>query len=374
MSHGIQAGVDHMAATETRTIWHAGETVENGTLVEVPVIFNADGSPDYESTVLAMGAAVFPDGSDNDVSGTEPIAIVEKNDNGQWIVRGEPIETHVATVSPSGRYLGTVTSGYQPVSGRFLFAEWVLNLARAGGKPESLGTFDGGRSFFHCCQVADEWHVPGDHSPMRTLFNLLAGHDGTRGILGAFDNFRVICKNTGKAFERSHASDEGNARARVERAWQSIKHTVSAKDRVRDAVAWITDGRARALSEQQMLAQLASKVVSRSEVDAFVDRYISIPKDATKRTQSIRENQRESFLQVLQDVNDLGNHALGGSGISAYGLLQGVTRFEDHIAPVKAKDQPVGVRRAFRSFLGERDIEKETARDMIEEMVMVRPR
>ena len=160
-----------------------------------------------------------------------------------------------------------------------------------------------------------------------------------------------------------------DAMERSKNAWVMIRHTLNAAERIQDAVAWISDGKARAESEQALMARLASKVISRAEVEQFVSDYIAIPNDATKRAKSLREGQREDFKAILQDVQDLGNNAMSAAGISAYGLLQAVTRFEDWSAPVRSKS--VGTRRAFRSFLGERELEKATAQDRIMELAQL---
>ncbi len=353
MAHGLVKGIDRMATTSLETIWHRAETEGDGRLIEVEPIPN-----DNEGTIIAMGAKVWPVDADNDVAGTKPI-----------YCEGIEVKSHIATVSPSGRILGIVTKGYQTIEFRgSVFNEWLLALARAGGKPETLGTFDGGRNMFATLQVADSWQVPGDHSETRSLFNIIANNTGESANKASMATFRVVCANTSAAYSSAHEAMGKDGASRAKNAWVSIRHTTNAKERMQDAVGWITDGRKRAETERAMLDRMAMQLIDRKQVEDFVASYINIPADLKGRALAIRENQRESFQATMQDLKDLGNHALGSAGISAYGLLQAVTRYEDWVSSCRSKDVPVGTRRAFRAFLGERETEKATARDQILEM------
>ena len=348
MAHKLESGVDRMVSTRRDTIWHRDETEADGRLLIIA-------PSDPESTVLEGAAYVWPDGADNDVVGTKPLVTAD----------GTPIASHVATVSRTGRVLGVVGKDYNPIAFKYLMSEWILALARAGGNLETLGTFNGGRNFFGCMEVADAWRVPGDHSDTRGLLNVTGSHDGTGGLRASFQSFRVVCSNTDAMFADAHdAITDATEKAR--RAWVTVRHSANAEERIKDAVQWIIDGRARVESERQLMARLAAKSLSKQEVDAFVNQYINVPDDASNRVRSIRGNDRDAFVATLRDVQDLGNHALTGAGISAYGLLQAVTRFEDHVSRVNnVADVPVGTRRAFRAFLGERQTEKSAARDLI---------
>lgn len=355
MAHKLVHGVDRMASTRRDTVWHATETEADGRLVIVAA------GDDAEGKLLRMAGTVWPANADNDVAGTAPLYVDSP---------AGPVEvpSHVATVSPTGRVLGVVGAGYNPVPFRVVLGQWLAALARKGGRPETLGTFDEGRSMFASMQVADSWRVPGDHSETRPLFNVVSNHTGEGGIRGSFATFRVVCSNTSAMYVEGH-DRVTSAAERARRAWVSIAHTANARERIEDAVRWIVDGRARAESERALLDRLASKVVGRNEVARFMDQYIALPADASKRTLAIRDSQRDAFYRTMRDAGDLGDHALDGRGITAYGLLQSVTHFEDHVArAVATPDAPVAVRRAFRAFLGEREAEKATARDMIVEM------
>lgn len=351
MAHKIELGVDRMATTRLDTVWHRDETLQDGRLVLV----TADAS-DNEATLLKMAGVVWPASADNDIARTVGLVTAD----------GTPVESHIATVSPSGRVLGVVTAGYEQIPFRVILTEWLLALARWGGIPETLGTFDGGRNMFGSLQVADAWRVPGDTSLTRPLFNVVSNHTGSGGIRGSFATFRVVCANTASMYTQEHDAI-ADARQRADRAWVSIRHTANAQERIQDAVAWIVDGRGRAEREQAMLARLAAKAVSAAEVDRFMERYIAKPDQATSRTSAIREAQRDAFLATLRDSADLGDHALRGSrGTTAYGLLQAVTHFEDYVARAnKTDDTPVSTRRAFRAFMGEREAEKTAAREYI---------
>lgn len=355
MAHGLVSGVDRMATTSLETIWHADDTAADGRLVQVQ-------ARDPESTLLEMSGIVWPHDADNDVERTLQITTIE----------GNAIDTHIATMSRSGRVLGVVTAGYETVSFKVLLTDLLLELARAGGVPETLGTFDAGRNMFSTLQIAESWRVPGDHSETKPFFSLLSNHTGAGGIRGSFTTIRVVCRNTSSMYSAEHDAMATDAAERARNAWFMLRHTMNVGDRIADAVDWVKDGRARAESEQALLARLAAKVIPPKDVDRFIEQYIALPDDPNaKRARTVRENQRDEFSTVLHDVADLGNHALTREGISAYGLLQAVTRFEDWVSPVRAKDQSVGTRRAFRAFLGEREAEKTTALAMIREIANV---
>jgi len=356
--HGITE-LDRIVAAETDTIWHATETKAAGTLLELPA-----GLPAAERVERAAELALA-DELDNDVAGTVPI-VATMPDGGQ-----ATIDTHLATVSRKGRVLGVVTKGYQILSGRTILDVWLRALARAGGLLEVLGTCDGGRQFFATFQVADAWKVPGDHSETRPHLNILSAHDGSRALLAMFAAFRVVCHNTAGMFAAEHERTT-TAADRAKLAWCRVPHTLNAADRMADAVQWIIEGRARMETERDLLARLAARMISPAELEKFSADYLAIPEDVSSRTRTIREKQREEWTATLQDVDDLGNHAAGPNGVSAYGLLQAVTRFEDWKSPVRAKDQPVATRRAFRAFGAERETEKATARDRILELVGLR--
>jgi len=228
-----------------------------------------------------------------------------------------------------------------------------------------LGTFDAGSGFMGALEVCAAWRVPGDDSLTEAHCNITSAHSGG-GIRASFSGFRVICRNTTMMHNANH--DATTAADKARRAWVTIMHRKNAAERMQDAVKWIKEGRQRAETEKQMLERLASKVVSTQEVEKFISKYIST-EQATPRATAIRENQREQFRGLMRDTADLGNHSLGWRGITAYGLLQSVTRFEDEVARINATDDTVNVRRAFRKFLGDRELEKQTAREYIEALV-----
>lgn len=352
MAHSIIKGIDRMASTALNTVWHAAETAADGRLVQIT-------ARDAESTLLDMAAHVWPGDADNDVARTGGLQVVEADG-----ARGALITTHKVTLSLTGRPLGIVGTGYQPVAFRVILTDWLLALARAGGNPETLGTFDAGANFFAAFQVADAWRVPGDDSLTLPFCNIVANHTGTGGIRCSFATFRAVCKNTATMFGRDHDSIT-DAAARAARAWVTIAHTANAGDRMKEAVAWVTDGRARAESERALLERLAAKLLSPAQVEQFIGDYIALPADASKQTTTNRAKAREAFIADLQ-APDLGNHGLGSKGITAYGLFQGVTHFEDWTSGARdTEDAPVGTRRAFRAFLGQRETEKSAARAQI---------
>jgi hypothetical protein len=354
-----------MATTVPETIWHRAITQADGRMVPV------EPKGDFETILLECAGIVWPKDADNDVERLVQLKLHAPGDS----VDGKVVDTHLATVSPEGRILYVVTGGYEKVPFKMILTNWLLELARAGGSIETLGTFDAGRNMFACMRVADPWRVPGDHSDMRPLFNVLSNHTGQGGIRGGFSKYRACCRNTSNMAAAEHDKRAGSASERTLNAWVTIAHRGNVEERIKSAVEWITDGRKRAESEKALLARLAAKVIAPQEVEKFVSDYIAIPSDATKRLKTVREKEREKFQTVLTDTEDLGNHELTKSGISAYGLLQAVSRYEDWFAPVRSsEDSPVGVRRAFRAFLGEREKEKATAEDRICELVGVRVR
>lgn len=355
MAHNFVEGVDRIAVSNLQGIWHRVETLAKRILAHVAP------TGDAEADALAQAAHVWPADADNDVDRMVDLQTVE----------GVAVPGWKATLSPSGRILGVVTGGYHPISGRAVFSSWLLALVRAGGIPETLGTFNAGRDFFGTVRTADAWHVPGDHSETVPYFSLTGNHTMDRGVNGMFESFRVQCANTAGQHDSAHAACT-SAQDRAQSAWVCVQHRASAEERMVQAVAWIVDGRSRAESEKAYLARLAARMVTRAEVDRFLAQYVAIPADATPRQVTIRQEQRDQFLATLQDTADLGNHALTSAGISAYGLLQGVSRFEDWVSATRGRGDdaaPVATRRAFRAFLGAREPEKQAARLWLREAV-----
>ena len=351
MAHMIVKGIDRMASTQLSTVWHAAETAADGRLTQVT-------AGDPEATLLAMAAIVWPTDHDNDVARTVALKTMEN------VV----VTSHMATVAGSGRVLGIVGSDYTTVAFRVILTDWLLGLAAAGGQPETLGTFDAGANMFASLAVADDWRVPGDDSITRFLCNVISNHKGQGGIRASFSTRRVVCKNTDAMFAQEHDSAKA-AEERARRGWVTVAHTGDAVARMADAVAWITDGKGRAESEQAMLSRMASKLVTPAGIEQFIGRYIAMPADAGKRVVANRTKAREQFITDMQ-APDLGDHGLTANGITAYGLLQAVTHFEDWSSTVRATEEaPVGTRRAFRAFLGGRTDEKVAAREHILSLV-----
>jgi len=351
MAHKIVSGTDRIATTDKRTVWHAYETEQDGRLVEVPF------QGDAETTLLQMAGHVWPIDAENDVARIVPIQTAE----------GIAAPDFQATVSASGRVLGIVSKDYEKVPFRVITTELCLALARAGGRPSTLGTFDAGRNFFSCFEVAQSWRVPGDHSDTHAFCNIIANHTGDGAIRTIFESFRDVCANTAELTARNIAA-AGTADA-FAAAITSIRHTGNVQERLRMAAQWIANGEQRAMAERELLAHMAGRKLSMADVAKFIDQYIFIAPDATDRIKAGRERERESFYATARDTADLGNHALAASGITAYGLYQAVTRFEDHVTRVnQVQDVPVGTRRAFRAFLNERGAEKNMARELILEM------
>ena len=344
MAHKIVQGIDRVAATQARTIWHADETLG--------VSLRDFTLTDPESTLLEMAGYVWPVDADNDVARTVGLQTAD----------GITIPSHVATVSRTGRVLGVVGSDYNPVPFKVILTDWLYALALAGAAPETLGTCDEGRNMFASVLVADAFRVPGDEHETRPYFNLVSNHTGQGGIKGAFATFRPVCFNTASMFGEIH--DKGAHKVRD--AWVLVKHTRSATRSIKEAVAWIVDGRKRAQEEQELLARMAGVTVSQANVGNFVERYISL--GDTPKAEARRSGERDKFFAAM-GAADLGAHALTRQGITAYGLFQAVTNFEDWQSTVRRTDDtPVATRRAFRAFMGEREPEKQTARQHILEL------
>lgn len=241
------------------------------------------------------------------------------------------IPNRYATVrSSDNKPLGIVGNRYQVLQNREAF-DWADSLVDSGeAKYEQAGSIKGGSRVFLNMELDHlEIRVPGDSSAMKTYLMVATSHDGSLPTGAFVHHVRIVCMNTWKA-----------AMSSAQSAFR-VRHTSSMEGKLamaREALQ-ITFENTEAV--QQIATRLAkAKMTDRKVDEAYRTIWPSKDKgDVSRNAERAFENYMTS--DTLVDIR--GN---------AWGALNGITEFLDHLVTYKASTNEGDTARADALLFG----------------------
>jgi len=197
---------------------------------------------------------------------------------------------------------------------------------------DTAGSLNGGRRIFVTAALGDDYHVPGDPSPIRRFLCVLNSHDGTSACRGGQLDTRIVCANTFHAGEMEMR--------RTKQAF-SFRHHGAFKERLEDAKQAIFQATAASENIRKRATQLAALPFTDDQYYEFVDRFLPMPEadtdEGAKLTASKRaaiERARESF----QFVASAANPNLTGIRNSVWGVVNAAGEWLDHYKTFRTED------------------------------------
>ena len=154
------------------------------------------------------------------------------------------------------------------------------------------------------------------------------GHDGSVAVSGTATPIRVVCQNT---LSLAASSDKAT--------FAKIRHTASAKDRVKQAQTVFTGLTKALIAQGETFGQLARKALTEKQVIAFIESvFPGETKDGKPFVNDVVRARRSTVAQLV--FNGVGVDkatALTGGTPNAWSVYNAVTEYFDHVRPAEAK-------------------------------------
>lgn len=252
-----------------------------------------------------------------------PLEAVAAGSDG--LVRRLPVPRLVANVrSDTGRVLGVVGEGYEPLQNRAAFA--FCDAVTDSGEAHWLGAGEtrGGSRVHALMRLDREIRIGGaEGEDVLPLLCFRNGHDGGLAVTVSVAPFRLACLN-GMMLPLAGA----------ERTWKA-RHTAGLDAKLADArrtlgIAWRYYDRLEEVGRELLRERLDPPAFER-----FLARLVPLPDlaDATGGGRAVRnvERVREAITTAYRQSSDLA--AIRGT---RWGALQAVTAYVDHVQPTRA--------------------------------------
>lgn len=214
--------------------------------------------------------------------------------------------------------LGTMTTGYTPIT-HAEFGEIIESvLAQPNVKYETAGSVEGGRKTWALALLDEPIEIAGDASVSLPYLALTARHDGTGGVRLQDTSVRVVCANT-FAMAEAEADQRG--------AVFTFKHAAGWRDRLPEAADAIRGVRDHIAAYKAWAADMLGITVTAAQEERFVVEFIPMPPDAL-----ISDRVAKNVEQAREAVRGfLASPTIDGSGIrgTGYGLLQAGVEYLD---------------------------------------------
>lgn len=239
-----------------------------------------------------------------------------------FLADGSPVPMRKAIVRTLDNViLGTGGTRYTPIQNAEGFGILTEACHRYGLNIASVGGLGQGERIWMLVQMPETMEVThGDN--VKGYFLLTLTHDGSGAFKAKLTPIRVVCQNTLNA-----AMGDGTPEI------ISIRHTASAPVRIREAERMVTR-MIKAMEHTQTTFQaMASKRMSRADVEAFIASVFPVDPKAEKiPTQT--QNKREYTMGLVTRGKgaDLAGARPDGS-TTVWGAYNAVTEYFDHVRP-----------------------------------------
>lgn len=249
----------------------------------------------------------------------EQVPLVAKRDGGEEI---EVPERFALVRSTDNRVLSVISKWWNPLQNRDVLGFMKNYVAAGGATLETAGSLRGGRLVWGLARLNHDFEIrPGDVSRGYLLFT--SPHEPGKAISIRTTTVRVVCANTlalaenksDVTYSQNHLT-EFNEDAAKERVGEAHEHLLRAEKqaKVLDKLKLSTDDAVRKV----LMPVFTPKVLE--------------DEDRAKAVLSGREKLPASITKILESITD----APGAIPDTAWGVLNGVTHYCDHVAGTNA--------------------------------------
>ena len=216
----------------------------------------------------------------------------------------------------TNKNLGIVGDGYEVVQNLEQFEVFQQFADKGEILFENGGYFGGGKRTFIQVVLPSTIDINFDRGDItKKYITIASSHDGSLSLQAFLSPVRIICGNT---FRLAIKTGEQKTK---------IKHTITAGDKLREAINIISGGiRTYEVFEEFLVDSSKTKEFSDKEVKKFVD--IILPNKGNDKEISTKlKNQRNSLLNTIH--SGIGQPEI--KRLSAYKLFQGTTAYTNHV-------------------------------------------
>lgn len=234
---------------------------------------------------------------------------------------GTPVADHFALVrSDTGEALDVVGKSYIPVQNNEALS-MLDGLIAAGAQPVGAGSFKGGRITFAQVDVGVGRAVGGSSKDRVDPFVMIRNGHGVGSLIARWNSVRIVCRNT-----LQHSSSAGQLLTR-------IRHTKGVEMKMEDAKKVLNALRDEGEKLLSVYDFLAMREVTQAEVQSIL---ATVYPDADPSQKKANEARAEERAMIAGFINGAGMGA-GWAGQTAWGVVNGITQFEDHVHGQTAK-------------------------------------
>jgi len=257
-----------------------------------------------------------------EIAGKKNVPAILKAAKIDWAVEKRALEDGHGNTSPAfgifretdNACLGVVGSRYKPIQNAEAFDLFADFLRDGGAKMEVAGSLSGGKLVWGLARIDDDYKLPGKDSLTPYLF-LGIPHGIGRSLTFRVVTKRDVCNNNLSIAMRDRDSV----------ATWSMRHSSVFDLPKKQAAKELIAGARDEAKEHQRIATKLSKIKVTDEQAAEVVRRIfgsKVDVDVEKDRVSLR----------VRQILDAYRHAPGAMPGNAWGVLNGVTYWTDHIA------------------------------------------
>lgn len=263
-----------------------------------------------------------------------PLQIPAWTTSAGFVIEPKVVDDVRAVVrATDGKILGRVGPGYHVIQNRDGFAAFDPLVKEGYLKYHTAGSLGGGQRIWILCQLPGDMVLPGDTSKIQKFLLLANAHDGTMALRVMPTPIRVVCSNTLAAA----LADEV--------ASYTVRHTISAPDRIKDAVEAM---KATLLYYDRFQAEAERLQIARyslEQMTALTHHLMPLPRE---------EEPKPKLLRAHETLINLFETQKGAEGIrgTAWGAVNAVAQYADHERSVRDGDDGAGGARLKSALFG----------------------
>lgn len=230
-------------------------------------------------------------------------------------------DKHVVFRSDTKEAMSVVSKDYKIVQPREVLESFRMAIEEAGFQLSAGGTLFGGRRMWVTAEVADDQYIMGN-DVVRRYYLIVTSCDGSLATIGKPVDTRGVCHNTitaglkegAQAVKISHRSVYDPKKLHVQMGL--------ARDGFSDFI--------------RSAKKLAAQKVDQVKAQQFIESLLFVPNVEVEK-QSTQITNKVSAILSLYNGKGMGSTMDSAQG-TAWGLVNAVTEYIDHHAPVRGKD------------------------------------
>ncbi len=271
-------------------------------------------------------------------------------DTGDYMQPGLLSDKHVIFRSDNKEAMSVVSADYKLVQPREILESFRSLVEGAGFQLSAGGTLFGGRRYWVTADIGEEACIMGNDA-MRRYFMLVTSCDGSLATIGGFKDIRGVCHNTVSA-----ALKDGN------KEYKLSHRSIFDPAKLHDAMGIAKDGFYSFIKDAR---NLAMRSIDQAKAREFVQALTLLP-NVPMEDQSTQATNKVDSILSLYNGKGMGSMLDSAKG-TAWGLVNAVTEYVDHHAPVRGSN--ASDNRFDNAMFGKGDEQKSKAFEMALQLV-----